>query len=153
MAGIYMMLTNWGRGMHKNSPTLVQIMAYCLLDFKPLSEPMLVYVNWDLRNKRQWHSNRNSNIFIQENAFKNVWKMAAILSWLVLSHWHLVVPYGIIELGQHWIRQWFVASLVPGDQNKMAAMMQTTISNAFFQWKFLLLRVWLQLTRSWYCFR
>ena len=38
-------------------------------------------VNWTLRNKLQWFFNRNSNIFIQENAFRNiVWKTAAILS-------------------------------------------------------------------------
>ena len=38
-------------------------------------------VNWTLRNKLQWNFNRNSYIFIQENAFENVvWKMAAILS-------------------------------------------------------------------------
>ena len=36
-------------------------------------------VNWILRNKLQWNLNRNSYIFIQENAFENVvWKMAAI---------------------------------------------------------------------------
>ena len=34
------------------------------------------------RKKLKWHINRNSYIFIQENAFKNVtWKIAAILSW------------------------------------------------------------------------
>ena len=39
-------------------------------------------VNWTLRNKLQWNFDRNSYIFIQENAFDNVvWKMAAILSW------------------------------------------------------------------------
>ena len=38
-------------------------------------------LNWTLRNKLQWNLNRNSSIFIQENAFENVvWKMAAILS-------------------------------------------------------------------------
>ena len=38
-------------------------------------------VNWTLGNKFQWNLNKNSNIFIQENAFENVvWKMAAILS-------------------------------------------------------------------------
>ena len=36
-------------------------------------------VNWSLRNKFQWNLNQNSHIFIQENAFENVfWKMAAI---------------------------------------------------------------------------
>ena len=39
------------------------------------------WVNWTLGNKLQWNLNRNSCIFIQENAFENVvWKMAAILS-------------------------------------------------------------------------
>ena len=36
-------------------------------------------MNWTLGNKLQWNLNRNSCIFIQENAFENVvWKMAAI---------------------------------------------------------------------------
>ena len=38
-------------------------------------------VDWTLRNKLPWNFNRNSNIFIQENAFENVvCKMASILS-------------------------------------------------------------------------
>ena len=38
-------------------------------------------VNWNLRNKFQWNLERNSYIFIQENAFENVvCKMAVILS-------------------------------------------------------------------------
>ena len=37
-------------------------------------------VNWALRNKLQSNPNRNSYLFIQENAFEHVWKMAAILS-------------------------------------------------------------------------
>ena len=36
-------------------------------------------VNWTLGNKLQGNINRNSYIFIHENAFGNVWKMAAIL--------------------------------------------------------------------------
>ena len=36
--------------------------------------------NWTLRNKLQWNFNRNSNIFIQENAFESiVCEMTAIL--------------------------------------------------------------------------
>ena len=34
---------------------LVQIMAWCLIGAKPLSKPMLVYVNWIIRNKLQWN--------------------------------------------------------------------------------------------------
>ena len=38
-------------------------------------------VNWTLRNKLQWNFNRNTYIFIKENASENViWKMVAILS-------------------------------------------------------------------------
>ena len=38
-------------------------------------------VNWTLRNKLQWKFNRNSKIFIHENAIENVvCEMAAILS-------------------------------------------------------------------------
>ena len=38
-------------------------------------------VNWTLRNKIQWNLNRNSYVFIQENASENiVCEMAAILS-------------------------------------------------------------------------
>ena len=38
-------------------------------------------VDWTRRNKLQWNLNKNSNIFIHENALQNiVWKMAAILS-------------------------------------------------------------------------
>ena len=38
------------------------------------------YIKSSRPNKLQWNLNRNSHIFIQENAFENVWKMAAILS-------------------------------------------------------------------------
>ena len=40
-----------------------------------------IVINWNLKNKLQWNSNRNLYIFIQENAFENdVWKMAVIFS-------------------------------------------------------------------------
>ena len=36
-------------------------------------------VNWTPRNELQWNFNKNSYIFIEENAFENVvWKMTAI---------------------------------------------------------------------------
>ena len=34
--------------------------------------PGWIIVNWTLRNKLQWNLTRNSNIFIQENAFESV---------------------------------------------------------------------------------
>ena len=38
-------------------------------------------VNLTIGNKLQWNLNRNLHIFIQENAFENVRKFAAILAW------------------------------------------------------------------------
>ena len=54
----------------------------CRLDgAKPLSEMMLDFFNWTLRNKLQWNFNRTSNIFIEENTFENVvCEMSSILS-------------------------------------------------------------------------
>ena len=56
-------------------------------DLSPLSAPSHYLkrcwniVNWTFRNELQWNFNRNSNIFIQEIAFENVFcKMAYILS-------------------------------------------------------------------------
>ena len=40
-------------------PSLVQIMACCLVVAKPLSEPMLDIVNYTLGNKLLWNFNRN----------------------------------------------------------------------------------------------
>ena len=54
-------------------------MAYPIVGAKPLSEPMLEFVDWTVMNMFQWHLNRNAYIFIQENAFQNVvCKMAAV---------------------------------------------------------------------------
>ena len=45
------------------------------------NSPWWNIVNWTIRNQLQWNPNRNSYIFIEENAFENVvWKMVAILS-------------------------------------------------------------------------
>ena len=65
-------------------------MACLLLSTQPLPETMLIYwwldsrediVNCTLRNKLQWNLNRNSNIFIHDNALQNVvCQMASVLS-------------------------------------------------------------------------
>ena len=56
-------------------------MAWHLDGAKQLSETMLKFVNWTLRNKLQWNFNRYSNIFIEEITFENVvCKMSAIFS-------------------------------------------------------------------------
>ena len=48
-------------------------------------------VNWTIRDTLQWNCYRNSNIFIQENAFENViyemYEMASILSRPQCVHW------------------------------------------------------------------
>ena len=50
-------------------PSLVKIMACCLVGAKPLSNQCWNIIN-RTRNKFQW--NRNYNIFIQDNAFESV---------------------------------------------------------------------------------
>ena len=47
-------------------------MACRLAGAKPLSEPMLGFVNSALGNKLQWNFNQNSYILIHKNAFENV---------------------------------------------------------------------------------
>ena len=76
-------------------------------------------VNLNLRNKLQWNLKQNSYIFIQENASENiVCRMAAILSrGDELTHW---------------------------GRDKMAAVFQTTLSNAFSWMK--MLYFWLNFT-------
>ena len=64
----------------EDKPSFVQIMASRLIGVKPLSEPVLFFADWTIGNKFQWDLNNNSNPFIQENAFENVFcEMAAIL--------------------------------------------------------------------------
>ena len=38
----------------------------------PSSEPMLIYCYLNSGNKFQWNLSKNSNLFIQENAFENI---------------------------------------------------------------------------------
>ena len=55
-------------------------MACRLFGAKPSSEPMQEYCYWTIMNTIRWNLNRNSYIFVQENAFENtVYEMAAIL--------------------------------------------------------------------------
>ena len=86
-----------------------------LVGAKPLSDKCWVIVNWTIRNKIQWNISRNWNIFIQGNAFENVWQMAAILSrpqmlnQLSLNFFHGV----LLALVRHWLRQWFGTERTP----------------------------------------
>ena len=41
-----------------------------------------------LENNPEWHFNQDWYIFIQENAFENVWKIAAILPRPQCDKWH-----------------------------------------------------------------
>ena len=60
---------------------LVQIMAYCLFDAKPLPEPMLNYCQLDTYEQISVKFNSNYKIVIHENALENVvCEMAIILS-------------------------------------------------------------------------
>ena len=61
--------THRGRVMHirqKSRLSLVQIMACHLFGNKPLSDPMLVCVNWTHGDKSEWNMTQSTIISIQE---------------------------------------------------------------------------------------
>ena len=63
------------RGTWTWSP-LVQVLASCQIEVKPLVEPSLTYSY----KKLQWNLNQDTNIFCQKNVFQNIFcKMVAIL--------------------------------------------------------------------------
>ena len=71
-----------------------------LFGAKPLPQPI---VNWTFRNKFQWNSNKNTNIFSQVNAFYNVvYKKSAILSKLQCVDYFVFWCLGIIIPGIIW---------------------------------------------------
>ena len=74
-------------------------------------------VYWTIRNKLQWDLNRNSCIFIQENAFKNVvWKMATILSRpQCVNDMSIVVPVMVqnCQAPSHYLNQCWRRSIMP----------------------------------------
>ena len=78
-------LTHWGRATHICVGKLSTIGSDNGLSPGQAPSHYLIHcwnnVNWTLGNKLQWNFNRNSNIFIQGNAFENVvCEMASILS-------------------------------------------------------------------------
>ena len=67
-------------GQISNVPALVQIMAWHQPGDKPLTEPVMVIL----------------------------WCICASLGLNELIHCGLVTPNGVTDLGQHWLRYWFV---------------------------------------------
>ena len=124
-------------------------------------------LNWIHRNKFHWKLNRNLYIFIQENAFENVvWKMSAILSRpQCVNSVHAKSFLGSIEIYLYIIsfldsRHRWHRYLIHWGWDKMAAISQTTFSNAFswmkmfefwlsFHW-ILLPRVQLTISQHWF---
>ena len=105
-------------------------------------------VNWTLRNKLQWKFNRNSNIFIHENAIERVvCKIAAILSRpqcvnLVQCQphkWRKCTVAKSSSCQAKWCLMYSLCQclsfygccLTHWGQDKIAAVSQTTFSNAF----------------------
>ena len=97
-------------------------MACHLAGAKPLSNQYWNIVNSNLRNKLPWNLERNSFIFIQENAFENVvWKMAAILSWpqWVKSVLHMETCFHVTS-----IQNWHSKSILNSNQFSQESMCQ-----------------------------
>ena len=91
-------LTHWGRAMYICVSELGHHwfrwwLVACLVPSHYLNQCWVIVI-WTIRNEIQWDINRNSNIFMQENAFENViWKMAAIKSWpqCVKTHYTFLI--------------------------------------------------------------
>ena len=84
------MLTYWGNFGAIMTAIHAPSLKKCIWKYSPKCPPFFIphylnqcwnIVNWNLRNKLQWNLWRNSCIFFQEKALKNViWKTTAILS-------------------------------------------------------------------------
>ena len=62
-------------------------------------------VNWILRNKRQWNFNRYSSIFIQENAFENVFNIGSGNGLVPSAKWRpFCLGLNVLTMDQHWFR-------------------------------------------------
>ena len=75
---VFSELTHWGRMMHICVGNLTVIDSGRRQAIIRINDGILY---WTLKNKVQWNFNRNSNSFIQENAFESiVCEVAAVLS-------------------------------------------------------------------------
>ena len=114
-------LTHWGRATHicvskltiigsdnGLSPGRHQAIIWTIADWN--------IVNWTHGNKLQWNFNRNSNIFIQENAFENVvCEMASIClrlnvlapPWLPLGTVSSNAQHKLCWLSDRWLHSVF----------------------------------------------
>ena len=86
---VILRLTHWGRVTHICVGKLTIIGSDNGLS--PGRRQAIIWTNAGIGNKLQWNFNRNSNIFIHENAFENVvCEMASICLGLnELTHWLL----------------------------------------------------------------
>ena len=80
-------------------------MASHLFGTKPLAEPKLI-INW---KEISVTFIPKCISFCSEINFKIVCKYDFVQVSISLTHWGLVTPYSIGDLGQHWLRQWLVA--------------------------------------------
>ena len=78
------------KGPINNIPALVQVMAWRRSGDKPLSDPMMV---------------KSTDAYTRHSASMSEVKVYLISEFSAgLTHWGLVTPYGIGDLGQHWFR-------------------------------------------------
>ena len=99
-------------------------------------------VNWTLRNKLQGNSNRNTKLFISENAFENVvCEMAAILSrgrWVNKSS-PINSFYGISYKMFSLTQSWFDRSKDQSDYLSLGQEGGIIIFDIFRKWKLCIL--------------
>ena len=75
-------------------PSLVQIMVCNLYKSQSLSEPMVLFANWNTRDKCQWNLNHKGKAFIQEHASilkTSVQNGSPVFNMTPLKHIHICV--------------------------------------------------------------
>ena len=64
---------------HKSRSALAEVIDCHLFYPKPLPELILIYYHLDIKGQINWNFNKNSKCVIEEHAFENVCKIAALL--------------------------------------------------------------------------
>ena len=124
-------LTHWGRVTHMRQQSNYHWFRRSLDAWTAPSHYLNQWwniVNWTLRNKLQWHFNRNLNIFIQENALEDVvCEMASIFSrpQCVKQIALALIPLPLMESPGKGLRDNAFIQLLSGRQRRIPLIKQT----------------------------
>ena len=101
-------------GLNFRNPSYIYIRACCIIYICSLyhsvhkftiNNPNLCIIGLEIFNWKYWFDNLSGHLLRPPPFCAALpWRI-----WFIKTHCGLVMPYGDIELGQHWIRWWFLA--------------------------------------------